>query len=193
MEPLRVLAVCHANMCRSPLAEHLLRRGLDPGVFLVASAGTHALPDRAMHPYAEQVLAEAGISTSDFRTRRLTAPLVAGADLVLTATREQRSACVALVPAAIRRTFTIPQFGRYAAALTPPGDCPPERRLRAAIDRVPLVRAGLPVLPAACDDLTDPVREPVAAFRECLATIERVVGAVAGLIAEHPPVPGPHG
>ena len=45
--PFRILLVCEANVCRSPLAEYLLRKGLsskgaDTRGFELSSAGTHA-------------------------------------------------------------------------------------------------------------------------------------------------------
>jgi protein-tyrosine phosphatase len=193
-ERFHVLVVCHANLCRSPMAEYLIRQeflgrlSLDPEVFRVGSAGTHATPGRSLHPLAAETLGERGIDTASFRTRRLTADLVAGADLVLTATREQRAACVALVPVAVRRTFTLAQFGRYAAALSadrvePGGAAEPG----GPAEQVALIRAGLPVVPGDQDDLADPVHQPVAAFRRCLDMIEPIAGALTDLIAANRP------
>lgn len=200
-EQFRVLVVCHANLCRSPMAEQLLRHGLaarlgaDGAAFPVGSAGTHAVADRPMHPLALRVLTQAGIDSAGFRSRPLTADLVAAADLVLTATRQQRSACVSLDPAAVRRTFTMRQFGRYAAAFPAPGTAVPagpQQRLRALLERVPLIRAGLPFVPAGQDDLPDPVQQPITAFQQCRTTIEQVVEVMAALIAENPPaLPSP--
>ncbi|MDI6101300.1 low molecular weight phosphatase family protein [Actinoplanes sp. NEAU-A12] len=194
-EQFRVLVVCHANLCRSPMAERLLRHGLaarlgsDDAAFQVGSAGTHAEADRPMHPLAWQVLTQAGVGSAGFRSRPLTGNLVAEADLVLTATRRQRSACVSLDPAAVRRTFTMRQFGRYAAAFTAPDAAPatPQQRLRALLERVPLIRAGLPIVPADQDDLPDPVQQQITAFRQCRTTIEQIVEAMATLIAGNPP------
>lgn len=191
----RVLVICHANVCRSPLAERLMRRGIldrlgpDGEAFRVRSAGTHARTNQAMHPLAAEVLEESGADPTGFRSRRLTAGLVAEADLVLTATRRQRSACVAFEPAAVRRTFTIPQFGRYASAL--PTDSltavsSPQNRLRSLIEQLSLIRGELPVATVDEDDLPDPVDQPIQAFRRCRAEIEGVVEVMTALIA---PVP----
>jgi protein-tyrosine phosphatase len=124
-----VLFVCHANICRSPMAERLARRTLTPGTggTVVVSAGTHAWAGYAMHPFTARVLAERGADHEGFGSRRLSAPIVDSADLILTASRNQRAAAATLSPAAARRTFTLRQFGRYAAALArlpapPPAD-----------------------------------------------------------------------
>jgi protein-tyrosine phosphatase len=179
------------------MGELLIRRGIgdtsDHGAaaFRVSSAGTHAWTDQAMHPFAAEVLQESGADPSGFRSRRLSADLVAGADLVLTATRQERSACVVLEPAAVRRTFTIPQFGRYIAAMSAESllpHRPPPERLRSLIDHLSLVRGELPVADVDQDDLPDPVDQPIQAFRRCGAEIERVVEVLRALIAPIPRV-----
>jgi len=194
-ERVRVLFVCHANLCRSPMAERLMRReifdrlGPDGAAFQAISAGTHAWTNQAMHPYAAEVLEESGADTTGFRSRRLTAGLVARADLVLTATRRERSACVTFEPAAVRRTFTIPQFGRYAAAMstyTLTAVWPPQKRLHSLIELLALVRGELPVATLDEDDLPDPVNRPLQAFRRCGAEIEQVIEVMTALIAPIP-------
>ncbi|MEV4500142.1 hypothetical protein AB0J84_31165, partial [Micromonospora arborensis] len=70
----RVLFVCHANLCRSPMAEHLARRLLADRPVTVASAGTDAMDGLGMHPYAMEVVAESGADAASFRTRGLRPP-----------------------------------------------------------------------------------------------------------------------
>jgi protein-tyrosine phosphatase len=187
-----ILIVCHANLCRSPMAEWLTRAaiagqlGAEADRFEVASAGTHAWTSRPMHPLAAEVLREQGIDGTGFRSRRLTEGLVKRADLVLTATRRQRSECVELDTSAVHRTFTLPQFGRYGAAMLPldmVAVWPPQRRLQAIIEQVPVVRGALPVASADADDLPDPVQSPITVFRRCAAEIQSVVDVMIGLIA----------
>jgi len=54
----RVLHVCTGNICRSPMAEHLMRAGLQQrlgggaAAFEVASAGTMGFAGEPMQPYA---------------------------------------------------------------------------------------------------------------------------------------------
>lgn len=187
-----ILIVCHANLCRSPMAEQLVRSafseklGKEASAFHVVSAGTHAWTNHPMHPLAREVVREHGIDETGFLSQRLTEGLVKRADLVLTATRRQRSECVALDTSAVHRTFTIPQFGRYAAAM-PQYDLiavwPPQRRLRVLIEQVPVLRGTLPVASAEDDDLPDPVQSPIEVFRRCAAEIQSVVDVMIGLIA----------
>src|SRR4029453_92914 len=121
-----------------------------------------------------------------FLGRRVTEAQVRRAGLVLTATRRQRTDCVALDPSAVRRTFTLLQFGRYAAALRPAalaGIWPPQDRLPKMIEAVSVIRGQLPVPPATEDDLPDPVQSPIEVFRRSAAEIGSVIDIMTGLIA----------
>lgn len=85
---LRVLVVCTANVCRSPLAEALLRDriGRAPGGrrITIASAGTRvAAPGRAPDPRLKPVLAELGVRLPRIRARQATPALLARADRIL--------------------------------------------------------------------------------------------------------------
>lgn len=170
-----VLFVCHANLCRSPMAERLANRmladriGVRGSRLVVSSVGTHARAGEPMHPAAAQVLRERGAYADRFESRLLTPPILAKPDLVLTATREQRAACLRMVPAAAHRTFTLLQF----AAL-----------------RVPALAGAGPGTgwttgPVRPDDhnLADPVGGPVEAFRACAEEIERALDALIEVIA----------
>jgi protein-tyrosine phosphatase len=191
-ERFTILIVCHANLCRSPMAERLTRAaiaerlGEDAAGFEVISSGTRAWANHPMHPLAAEVLREQDIDETGFFSQRLTEGLVKRADLVLTATRRQRSECVAFDTSAVHRTFTIPQFGRYAAAMPRHrllAVWPPQRRLRVMIEQVSVVRGTLPVASADADDLPDPVEFPIEVFRRCAAEIQSVVDVMLDLIA----------
>ena len=114
--PFTVLFVCVGNICRSPLAERLLRARLQErlgdlsAAVIVESAGTRAVMGEPMDDLAAQELARLGLANDHFRAHRLTEQMTADADLVLTATKELRSRVLEDVPAALRRTFTIREF-----------------------------------------------------------------------------------
>jgi low molecular weight protein-tyrosine phosphatase len=171
-DPFAVLFVCHANICRSPMAERLAPLAFG-GRVRASSAGTHAWQGAAMHRNTAQVLAERGAAAGGFASRPVTGALLDRADLVLTMAREQRAACVRLLPSAVRRVFTLRQFGRLAAALPDrPGDL---AELVAGVRGLTLQ----PVHPDE-DDLADPVLGPVAGFRACADEMQRVFAVIAG-------------
>jgi protein-tyrosine phosphatase len=186
-----IVFVCHANLCRSPMAERLARRGLAEAFgaaasgVVVSSAGTHAYAGSPMHRRSAQVLAECGIDAVDFTTRTVSASVLADADLVLTAEREQRAACVKLAPGTVRRAFTLRQFARLAAAV-PASPARPETvpaRLHDLVERVNANRHLVPVGPVELDDLADPVGQPIEAFWDCAREIWRSVGVLVEVIA----------
>jgi protein arginine phosphatase len=90
----RILLVCTGNICRSPLAEALVRRSLEEhGVtdVNVLSAGTGAWDGAPASEGAYLVGLERGLDLSGHRARLLTRELVEGADLILTMARHHRA------------------------------------------------------------------------------------------------------
>ena len=182
-----LLLVCTANRCRSPLAERLLAAALDgapAGPFEVGSAGVAAPAGRPMDPHARQVLAERGVPAQGFGSRHLTADLVAGAGLVLAASREHRAAAVTLHPRASARTFTLRELHRLLGAVPAAevtGSAPRERL--AALTAAAARRRGVVVAARpADDDLADPVGGPVAAFRGTADALEELLQPLVELL-----------
>lgn len=79
-----ILVVCTGNICRSPMAEALLRARLGRRVRQVASAGTGALVGFPADPLAVEVAAEHGLDLSAHRARQVALPLLSSAELILT-------------------------------------------------------------------------------------------------------------
>lgn len=102
-----VLAVCDDNVCQSPMIARVLRSRMPAEV---SSAGVHAVAGEQMDPYARAVLSRMGIDVTGSASRPLTEQQVGDADLVVTATRQQRSALLHRFPGALRRSFTLLEF-----------------------------------------------------------------------------------
>lgn len=121
--PARILTVCTGNVCRSPFLERALQTELDRswgvGAVEVRSAGTGALAGDPMEPNARARLAQSGYDADGFVARQLTADMVAGADLVLTATRAHRGKVAQLHPRALRYVFAFREFADLVAGIAP--------------------------------------------------------------------------
>jgi protein-tyrosine-phosphatase len=90
----RVVLVCTGNICRSPLAEALLRAALKErgvGDVDVSSAGTGAWDGAPASEGAYLVGLERGLDLSGHRARLLTREVVEQADLILTMARHHRA------------------------------------------------------------------------------------------------------
>ncbi|XKE65668.1 low molecular weight phosphatase family protein [Agrococcus terreus] len=124
-QPFTVLMVCTGNICRSPLAEHLLRARL-PRAFgadtlpdvQIASSGTRAVVGAPLEPEARIELERLGAADhAQHRARQLEPDHVRESDLVLGLEREHRGAALVLEPVASRRAFTLREFARIVGAM----------------------------------------------------------------------------
>ena len=118
----KILFVCTGNICRSPMAAILLSNKIRKPGIKIDSAGTHALRHSDMPPQSKQVLDELGIPTSEHISKQLDPELLEDADLVLTATAEQRSEAARTLVRANRYTFTILEFADIIDFLKDPGE-----------------------------------------------------------------------
>src|SRR5436305_6252783 len=151
------------NICRSPMAERLLRLAIEERVggkadalLLSHSAGTggwHA--GEPMNPPAARELRRRGGDDLGFAARRLLGEYVDVADLVLTATAEQVDYVLGLRPDAAGRTFVFGQFGRLLStvdgAALPPASADPDAvyaRGVALVEAADAARAGAPPEPS---------------------------------------------
>jgi protein-tyrosine phosphatase len=106
--------VCVGNICRSPMAEALLReRFRRRGAGTVESAGLGALVGHPADPFACALMAERGLDLAGHRARQLTGGLVSGADLVIAMEERHVRDIEALVPAARGRVHRIGKFGGF--------------------------------------------------------------------------------
>lgn len=118
---LNLLVVCAANVCRSPLAEYLLTRGMrsipEFEGHSASSAGANAAVGAAICPRVDARIWATAPDGADFArahsARRIAAEDIRGSALILTASTAERAAVARIDPSARPRTFTL----REAVAL----------------------------------------------------------------------------
>ena len=98
----KVLFVCTANICRSPMAEAIFDALIsDRGMpYQSHSAGTAALVGEPIAPYARTALEEVGVYAEGHRARQVEPAMLEEADLVLAMTPRHVST--------LRRISTVP-------------------------------------------------------------------------------------
>ncbi|MDJ0771445.1 MAG: hypothetical protein QNJ12_21850 [Ilumatobacter sp.] len=183
MTEARILVVCTANVCRSPVVERLLARHLGPSFedLRVTSAGTHG-GRLAVHEHTVRAAREVDVDLTDHASRLLTEPMIVeeGADLVVTMTREHLRDVVGQVPDAWPRSFTLKELVRRALDV-PIGVDGFDAWVRAASDGR---RAADLMVPSADDDLSDPYGGPFAGHVAMVGEVDRLVRRLAQLVPD---------
>ncbi len=108
MQYQKILTVCAGNICRSPIAEGLLKQSL-PNHF-VASAGIAALVDHPADDKAVRIAAKHGLDLSAHRAKQLTPQMCLFADLILVMEEHQINAVISIQPSARSKTMLLGQW-----------------------------------------------------------------------------------
>jgi protein-tyrosine phosphatase len=180
-EDFRILVVCTANICRSPMAEamirHALRRsGPDAAGVVVESAGVYGHEGSPIAPGSASALRALGIDDEDHRGRLLTPAIVGAADLVLTMEGAHRRLILSGTPEADDRVFTLREFARLVGGQAPPARTGAGARARALVAGAVPRRTLLPW--AGVDDVPDPYGGPGEGYHACAALLLGEVGTL---------------
>src|SRR5690606_27786277 len=101
----KILVVCHGNVCRSPLAEAMLRQALPH--CRVASAGLKALVGHPADASTQAGAQPFGLVLTEHRGRQVSSEMLNDADLILVMSQNQRTAIGEKLPAALGKTMLL--------------------------------------------------------------------------------------
>jgi protein-tyrosine phosphatase len=177
----RVLLLCTANQCRSPMGEVILRAHRSD--VTVASAGRlpGGVPASAT---AVEVLAERGLDLSGHVSRTATAEMLAESDLVIGMAREHVRDAVLLRPDARSRTFTLKDLVRRADKA---GRRPPDQPLEAWVTPLSRDRTTADLLGSSdADDVADPIGRSIGRYRACATELDELLAHLADLVFPAP-------
>lgn len=181
----RVVAVCTANQCRSPMAEVLLRRALEErGIGArVTSAGSlrGGVP---ASPGSVRAMGRRGLDLAAHESHQLEAGELAAADLVVCMARRHVREAVVLHPPAWPRSFTLKELVRRGETVGPRRADQP---LEAWLAEVGAGRTRATLLADdPLDDVADPIGGPDPAYEATAALLEDLVARAVDLAFPDP-------
>jgi protein-tyrosine phosphatase len=106
-----ILVICIGNICRSPMAEGLLKLAFPQK--MVRSAGIDAMVGYPADPYSVQLMQEQGIDISAHRAQSLMTWMVSEAEVILTMDLEQKRFLEQKYPTSKGKVFRLGEFGQY--------------------------------------------------------------------------------
>lgn len=175
----RVLVICTANICRSPVAAQILRdRAREMGATVsVASAGF--LEDgRSADPTMVAMAAGRGIDVVDHHSRVVSEELVRAADLVVTMERRHARELVVMAPDVAHRVHTL--LGLLQAVPFSTVSGPIDEWLREVAAR----REAADLMgDRGTDHVPDPYSRSKRHYRACLDTLEPAITDLASVLA----------
>ena len=142
----RILVICTANICRSPVAAALLRdrlrqRGL--GDWTVGSAGTWAMVARPASRYSVDVMGRHGFNITDHRATMVEERHLRDADLALTMEDGHAEALRAEFPAQAHKVFLLTEMIGRTYNIPDPYGGPVEEYQRMYEGLVEVIDGGL--------------------------------------------------
>lgn len=177
-----ILTVCTGNICRSPLAEQLLRARLGaPHGF--SSAGLRAIPGAPMDPHAAHESRRLGGTPSGASTQ-LNDAIIDASDLILTMTVQQRDEVASHFPASLRKTYALAEFAKIAD--TYPAELIAERNDPFASPNpfANFSRLRGVALLSNDDDIADPIGRPLKVHSAVAEQISRYVDRLVSALRQ---------
>jgi protein-tyrosine phosphatase len=163
-----ILVVCTGNICRSPIAEGLLRgellRRFGDGAPRVSSAGTAGWDGSSATAEGVEAAAELGIDISAHRARKVRGELLREADLIICMAGEHRDRLSVQLPEVAGRTFTLKELVRLLEPQPPASADASPWTMAPRIARAHAMRQVDPTTHLD-EDVADPLGQPLEAYR----------------------------
>ena len=174
---MKVVFVCTGNICRSPMAEALLRHGLAErgcNSIEVSSVGTWAMGGNPAMPEAVETLRALGIDLSQHRSRDVDEAEMAAADVIVVMTSVHVRELKTAVPDATPKVLMLKELTEITPAPVPDG-APARERLQALLTGTkPESRRSL--------DVDDPIGLPLGAYERCAKEIQAGVDVLVATL-----------
>ena len=134
----RILVICTANICRSPVGEAFLERFLKGQKVQVDSAGTLALNGNAADATMQELLSEKGYpNIVNHRSQALMPSLVSKYDLLLCMTDEHRNQITKISPIATGKVKLFGHWDQQAQVLDPIGG--PREEYQSSVEQIEML------------------------------------------------------
>jgi len=181
-DSVRVLVVCTANQCRSPLAAASFRalaaeRALP---LTVESAGIGAVKGMPATPPTVEAARKVGLDLTTHSSAAVDPVVLADADLVIGLERRHVQEVVVLQPGSFSHTFTLRELARRGAEVGPRGA---DESIAAWAARVHAGRRPTDMLGTSKDDdIADPTGSRAADHLTTAEEIQRLATEVVALL-----------
>jgi protein-tyrosine phosphatase len=177
MQPIQILVMCTANICRSPLAEQYLAAGLAAaGVPAQLSSAGFLESGRRIDRRSALILAERGIDAKAHVSTEVSPELIDAADLVVVMTAEHLRRLVGEDASRFPKVFTLRDLVGCIATAGPRAD---GEDPRAWIARISQGRNPQSFLGSGTElDVTDPYQVDDEAYGVIAAEIDGLVSSV---------------
>lgn len=184
--PVDILILCTANICRSPMAEALLRAELEAGGMDARVHSAGFLYDNASaEPFAVETMRGLGLDISEHRSRIVQPDMLEQADVVLTMTRTHVRDAALKAPSSFGKIFPIKELARVGSVLgvRQVGQPLTDWLTRAAADRSPATYLA----DLQRDAVEDPVGGSISQFRTCSEELTQILATVTQLALRQAP------
>ncbi|MGV1015858.1 MAG: hypothetical protein ACOYBW_00615 [Fluviibacter phosphoraccumulans] len=143
---LRILVICTANICRSPMAEYLLKEALRGQAVHIASAGIHGQPGIPADPIVSKMLAEQGINAIEqHQSQAVVTNMIDQFDLYLCMEQHHLDELQIIMPSVTGRAYL---FGHWTGQeIADPHQLPEAHYLVAHAQIIEATRAWVSHLP----------------------------------------------